>query len=81
MLEVVCKQPKATLRLRLTTGEGILRDSARQGAHSVDVLTKSFCVLVPDFFADDMIFVPEKCNGTLLPAGTSSSASSRAATR
>ena len=46
----------AAVRFRLTTGEAILEIRPDQGAKSVEVLTKSRYVVVPDYFGDDVVF-------------------------
>ena len=49
-------EPKAFLRLRLTTGESILEMRPSENAKAVNLVTRSRYLVVPDFFADDMIF-------------------------
>lgn len=66
------------LCLRLTAGEAILEIRPGEGAKSVQVLTKTRYVVVPDYFGDDMVFdtgapsarpsSPLGERGTLLPA-------------
>lgn len=69
MLEATFRtgQP-ASLRLRLTAGEGILEIRPGGAAHSVQALTRARYVVVPDFFADDLVFDPKKWAGAYLPA-------------
>ena len=58
----------ASLRLRLTAGEGILEIRPGEDAASVVTLTRTRYAVVPDFFADDLVFDPKKWAGAYLPA-------------
>jgi len=57
-----------SLKFRLTTGEGILEIRAGQMAKAVHVTTKGRYLVIPDFFADDMVFGRNALDGVLLPA-------------
>ena len=48
----------ATFRLRLTAGESLLEVRGGQGAGRLRVCDQAQYVVVPDFFADDMVFDP-----------------------
>jgi len=60
--------PPAILRLRLTAGERILEIRPGDEASAIDILTETRYAVVPDFFADDMIFGAEAFRGLALPA-------------
>jgi len=60
--------PPASLQLRITAGEPILKMSGGKGAFSIDVLTKCSHVVVPEFFADDLVFGRKLFKGQLVPA-------------
>ena len=53
----------ASVRLRLTAGEAFVEARAGQGADRLLVHCEARRVVVPDFFADDMVFGPETCQG------------------
>jgi len=68
MLEATFRTGKpASLRLRLTAGEGILEIRPGEGAAAVVALTRTRYAVVPDFFADDLVFDPKKWPGAYLP--------------
>src|SRR4030095_10056084 len=48
----------ATFRFRLTAGESLLEVRGAQGAGRLRVCDQAQYVVVPDFFADDMVFDP-----------------------
>jgi hypothetical protein len=58
----------AVLRLRLTTGEAILEVQCAEGAGSVEVLSPSRYVVVPDYFGDDLIYGGQSTAEFWLPA-------------
>ena len=57
----------AALRLRLTTGESILECRSAEGSGFLEVQSQSSCVIVPDYFGDDMIFGSNDFCGRCLP--------------
>jgi len=61
MIEAVLTTPAratATFRFRLSVGEALLEVRGGQGAGRLRVCDQSKYVVVPDFFADDMVFDP-----------------------
>ena len=68
MLEAALGQNgPAALRLRLTTGESILECRTTDGSGFLEVLSRASCVVVPDYFGDDMVFGSEDFRGRCLP--------------
>ncbi|MFI5377955.1 MAG: hypothetical protein ACHRHE_01500 [Tepidisphaerales bacterium] len=66
MLEAAFKAKSgamATFRFRVTAGESLLDLRGAQGAARLRVCDQSQYVVVPDFFADDMVFDPAVQNG------------------
>lgn len=58
----------AAIKLRLTTGVSILEIQAPRRASTLNVVTRARYVVVPDFFADDMVFGPDAPASVPLPA-------------
>ena len=65
--------PAATLQLRMTAGESLLDVRGAKGASKIRVCDQAQYVVVPDFFADDMVFDPATIDRsrTALPADNS----------
>jgi len=61
-------QSPAAIKLRLTTGASILEIQPPRANSTLTVVTKARYVVVPDFFANDMIFDPKSLTGVGLPA-------------
>ncbi len=69
MLETVWPgQVQAALRFRLTTGEAILEVRPNAAAESVAVQSQSRYLVVPDYFADDLILETSAATGHYIPA-------------
>jgi len=60
--------PAAAVKLRLTTGAGIVEMKPPRRASTLTVVTNARYVVVPDFFADDMVFDATSLGGVGLPA-------------
>jgi len=58
----------AAVKFRLTTGASILEIQPPRGASTLTVATKARYVVVPDFFANDMVFDAKSLGGAGLPA-------------
>jgi hypothetical protein len=58
----------AALQLRLTTGEAILGVQSKTGGGFVEVLSPTRYLVVPDYFADDVVYDPAASRGLFLPA-------------
>jgi hypothetical protein len=60
-VEVAFKSGKAAIvQFRITTGEPILTVQPGEGACALDLLTKARHVVLPEFFADDLVFASER---------------------
>jgi hypothetical protein len=58
----------AAIKFRLTTGANILEIQPPRATSTLTVVTKARYVVVPDFFANDMIFDARSLTGAGLPA-------------
>ena len=66
MIETVLTTPSgapATFRFRLSAGEGLLEVRGGKGAGRLRICDQAKYLVVPDFFADDMVFDPSAHNG------------------
>jgi hypothetical protein len=62
MVEAVCRTRDGrglSVRHRLTAGQGVIEVRPGDGAAKVYVGGEMRCLIVPDFFGDDMVFLPE----------------------
>ena len=62
------KPAAAAIKLRLTTGSSILEIQPPRANSTLTVVTKARYVVVPDFFANDMVFDAKSPAGAGLPA-------------